>query len=102
MAAIFPMKSLTVVATFEARPGKEAELRAALTGILAPTRKERGCLQYEFHQSAESPAKFLFYETWQDQAAFDAHMKSRHVVSLLPHVTELCAEFPHITLWQKI
>ena len=57
------MKTLTVVATFEARPGKEAGLRAALIGLVAPTRKESGCINYDLHISTESPARFLFHVT---------------------------------------
>ena len=49
------MKTLTVTATFQARPGKEAELRAALIGLLAPTRKEASCMNLS--QSALMPAR---------------------------------------------
>ena len=94
--------SLTVVATFQARPGKEAELRAALIGLLAPTRKEAGCLNYDVHQSADDPAKFLFHENWTSKAHLDAHLQSPHVKALLPRVDELCTGFPQITLWQAI
>jgi quinol monooxygenase YgiN len=96
------MRTLTVVATFQARPGKEAELRAALTGLLAPTRQEPGCLNYDLHQSVQEPAKFLFHENWTDQAALDAHLKSPHIQKLLPRVDELCTAFPQITIWEKI
>ena len=96
------MKALTVVATFQARPGKESALRAALTGLLGPTRREPGCLNYDLHQSPEDPAKFLFHENWTDQAALDAHLKSPHIQKLLPRVDELCTAFPQITIWEKI
>ena len=96
------MKTLTVVATFEARPGKETELRAALIGLVAPTRKEAGCINYDLHISTESLAKFLFHENWTGKAALDAHMLTPHIQALLPRVGELCAEAPSITTWGKI
>ena len=96
------MKTLTVIATFQARPGKEAELRAALSGLLAPTRKETGCINYDLHISPEDPAKFLFHENWTSQAALDAHLQSPQVKALLPRVDELCVAFPQITTWGKI
>jgi quinol monooxygenase YgiN len=96
------MKTLTVVATFEARPGKEAELRAALIGLVAPTRKEAGCLSYDFHCALDNPAKFLSCETWASKAQADAHLQSPHVVALLPRVDELCVAFPQITEWERI
>ena len=94
--------SLTVVATFQARPGKEVELRAALIGLLAPTRNEAGCLNYDVHQSVDDPEKFLFHENWTSKAHLDAHLQSPHVKALLPHVDELCTGFPEITLWEAI
>ena len=96
------MKTLTVVATFVARPSKEAELRAALIGLVAPTRKESGCINYDLHTSTETPSKFLFHENWTGKPALDAHMQTPHIQALLPRVDELCAEAPSITTWDKI
>lgn len=95
-------KIVTVVATFQARPGKEAELRSALISLLAPTRKETGCLNYDLHQSPEEPGKFLFHENWSSKATLDAHLQSAHVKALLPRVDELCATFPEIKIWERI
>ena len=96
------MKTHTVIAIFHARPGKEAELRAALIGLLAPTHNEAGCLNYDVHQSVDDPAKFLFHENWTSQAHLDAHLQSAHVKALLPRVDELCTGFPQITLWERM
>ncbi len=96
------MKTLTVTATFQARPGKETELRAALNGLLAPTRKEAGCINYDLHVASDGAGKFLFYENWTSQAALDAHLKSPHIQALLPRVDELCVAFPEIKTWEKI
>lgn len=93
---------LTVVATFQARPGKEAELRAALTGLLAPTRQEPGCLNYDCHQATDDPAKFLFHENWTSRAHLDAHLQSAHVQAVLPRMGELCVAPPQITLWERL
>ena len=95
-------KTITVVATFQARPGKENELRAALAGLLPPTRKEAGCFNYDLHSSPEDPAKFLFHENWASKAALDAHLRSPHVQKLLPRVNELCVAFPKIKIWERI
>jgi len=96
------MKTITVVATFQARPGKEAELQKALLSLVAPTRQEAGCLNYDLHVSPEDPAKFLFHENWASQAHLDAHLHSEHIKALLPRVDELCVAFPEIKIWAKI
>lgn len=96
------MKTITVVAIFEARPGKEDELKQALLGLVAPTRKEAGCINYDLHISPDNPAKFLFHENWTSKELLDAHLKSPHISALLPRVDELCVAFPEIKIWEKI
>jgi quinol monooxygenase YgiN len=96
------MKTVTVVATFEARPGKETELRNALTALVAPTRTENGCLNYDLHVLPENPGRFLFHENWTTQAALDAHLQAPHVQALLPRVDELCSAPPAIVIWERI
>lgn len=95
-------KTVTVIATFQARPGKENELQQALTSLVAPTRQEAGCLNYDLHVLSENPGRFLFHENWTSKAALDAHLQSPHIKALLPRVPELAVGMPEITLWEKI
>lgn len=94
--------TVTVVATFQARAGKEVDLKTALLGLLAPTRKEVGCLNYDLHRSPECPARFLFHENWASQAHLNDHLQSAHIKALLPRVDELCVAFPEIRIWERI
>jgi quinol monooxygenase YgiN len=96
------VKTVTVVATVEGRPGKEAELKQTLLGLLGPTRREAGCINYDLHQSPEHPAKFLFHENWTSRELLDAHLKSPHIAALLTRLDDLCTAFPQITIWEKI
>jgi quinol monooxygenase YgiN len=95
-------KTITVVATFQARPGREAELKKALIGLVAPTRKETGSINYDLHQSPDEPGKFLFHENWTSKELLDAHLKSAHVAALFPRLGELCMAFPEIKIWEKV
>ncbi len=95
-------KPITVIATFQARPGKEAELKNALIGLVTPTRKEAGCLNYDLHQLPENPARFLFHENWTSKAHLDAHLQSAHIKALLPRVGDLALGLPEIQIWEKI
>jgi quinol monooxygenase YgiN len=96
------MKTVTVVATFQAKPGKAAELQRALISLVAPTRQEAGCLNYDLHVSPEDPGKFLFHENWTTRAALDAHLKMPHIQVLLPRMDELAVGMPDIVIWEKI
>jgi quinol monooxygenase YgiN len=95
-------KTVTVVATFVARPGQETALRNALVGLVTPTRLEKGCLNYDLHALPDQPAKFLFHENWTDQASLDAHLQSAHVQAVLPRMDEWCAQPPQIVIWERI
>ncbi len=96
------MKSLTVVATFQARAGRENELKDVLAGLLAPTRKEAGCLSYDLHQAPDAPAKFLFYENWASRELLEKHLQSPHLTAALARVKDLTATSPEISFWQKL
>jgi quinol monooxygenase YgiN len=95
-------KIVTVVATFQAHPGKETELKNALLGLVAPTRKEAGCINYDLHQSTEDAGKFLFHENWTTKAALDAHLQNTHIQVLLPRLSKLAVGMPEIKIWEKI
>ena len=96
------MKPITVVATFQALPGKEEELKQALLTLVAPTRKENGCINYDLHVASDNPGKFLFHENWTSKAALDVHLQTPHTQVLLPRLNGLAVGMPEITIWDKI
>ncbi len=50
----------TLVAYVKAKPGKEAQLRETLLGLIGPTRKEAGCIDYHLHVADDDPRMFMF------------------------------------------
>jgi quinol monooxygenase YgiN len=73
---------LTVVAKLRAAKGKGDALAALLTEQAAVVRSaEPGCLVYRPHRSTKDPDVFVFYETYRDDAAFDAHLKAPHLAA---------------------
>lgn len=75
------MSKLTVIATIQARPGHEAAVREGLLGLVAPTRSEEGCLNYDLHQDLEDPTRFVFHETWESAFHLERHLESEHIVA---------------------
>lgn len=72
---------LTIVADIFAKDGHEAAVRAALEKLIAPTRNERGCLQYDLHIDRQAPNHFLFFENWESRELWQDHMKSPHITA---------------------
>jgi quinol monooxygenase YgiN len=95
---------LTVVATLKANPGKEEELKAVLTTMVGNVKdKEKpGVVAYSLHQSASDPTAFVFYEAYQDQAAFDAHGKTEHMAAMGGSLRGLLAGRPDIQMLTRI
>jgi len=92
-----PESLLTVVAHIHAKPGKEEELRGALLALVAPTRVEDGCVQYDLHVNTESPGKFVFYENWTSKAHLDAHLATPHLKAFGDRRAELVEEMQILT-----
>ena len=75
-------QAITVVARIRAAKGKGDALASLLREQIATVRKtEPGCLAYRLHCSTSDPDAFLFYETYADEAAFDAHRNSPHLAA---------------------
>jgi quinol monooxygenase YgiN len=93
---------VTVIAQIHAKPGREAEVRQALLALCEPTRAEKGCINYDLHQSLQDPALFLFHENWASNADLDAHSQSPHLQAWRKLAAELLVEPPHVTRWMEI
>lgn len=93
---------LTVVARIHAREGKEDTLRAELSKLVAPTHAERGCVQYDLHESNSQPGLFLFFENWTSETELELHLQSPHIERLRGLEAELLARPVEITTWTKI
>jgi len=70
---------LTIVARIEAKPDSSEQVKTELIKLIAPTREEKGCLQYDLHQDNGNPAVFLFYESWENRELWREHMNNTHI-----------------------
>lgn len=93
---------ITVIARVRAKAGQEARLCQELQRLLAPTRVEAGCIDYDLHQSQTDPALFVFYENWKSQADLDAHFDTPHLQAVLKLVPELLDGPMDLSKWTKV
>jgi quinol monooxygenase YgiN len=63
---------LSVFATITPKPEHLSEAIAAVKGIMADTRAEEGCIQFDLHEGIET-GRLHLYEVWADRDAFDTH-----------------------------
>ncbi len=76
------MAHLTIIAHITAHADKIDLVKTELLNLIAPTRKEAGCVAYDLHQDNENPAHFMFYELWESRALWQDHMKAPHIKAL--------------------
>ena len=93
---------IILAAVLSAKPGKEAELEAALKSVIPQVEAEQGTLQYVLHRSVKEPGKFFFYEKYRDQAALDFHGSTPYLKDLFRQIADLLAEKPSISLYEEI
>ena len=88
--------STRVVAVITAKPGSEDAVRAAMRGLVAPTREEEGCLSYDLSESVVAPGTFITVEEWSDPSDLDKHMQTEHIQGALAVLGSELAAAPAI------
>jgi quinol monooxygenase YgiN len=77
-AAKLPKNAVTLVVILRAKQGQEFLLEAELSALIAPTRREEGCLAYDLHRALEIPGAFLLHEVWATREHHRLHTKTPH------------------------
>ena len=73
-----PKEAVTLAVILRPRDGQDLMLEAELRALIAPTRKEEGCLRYDLHRSVEGPGAFLLHEIWETREHHTAHTRTDH------------------------
>jgi quinol monooxygenase YgiN len=74
------------------KPGKEADLTAAISETVLDVVQEPGCLTYIAHHSDDQSGTVVMYEAWQDDEALATHLKAPAFTKLAARFDELLAE----------
>ncbi len=74
------MKELVILVEFDVSPDKQAEFRRmVLENAAASMREELGCRQFDVLEPVGEPnSRFILYEIYEDEAAFEAHTSTPH------------------------
>jgi quinol monooxygenase YgiN len=67
-----------VIARWTAKEGEDDAVAAALGNLTEPSRAEPGNLAYVVHRDPAGPRRFVIYERYVDEAAYEAHGASEH------------------------
>jgi len=96
-----PKHAVTLIVFLRAKEGQQLLLEAELRALVAPTRQEEGCLQYDLHRGADQPGTFLFHEIWETRDHHTAHTKTPHYLRFNARKDALLAT-RESAFWQQI
>jgi quinol monooxygenase YgiN len=95
-------EKIVLIARLKVKKGMEDDAKRAALSIVAPSRAEAGCLNYDFHQSIDDPTVFIWHETWSNKEAIETHGKSAHFANFSEEIKDLVDEPLQITLTRMV
>lgn len=89
--------AFVVIAEFTLRPGcLDAFLALARQDARDSVAYEPGCQQFDAVQPENAPNQIVLYEVYDDQAAFDAHLRAEHYFPFRDGVPALTTGEPKV------
>lgn len=76
------MSEIRILAGMEVEAADKDALLALMRDVVAESRKETGCIQYDFVENLQNPLSFCVVETWASQKAIDEHNATPHFARL--------------------
>jgi quinol monooxygenase YgiN len=95
-------EKIVLFARLKVKQGKEDEAKQAALAIVAASRAEDGCLNYDFHQAIDDAALFFWHETWANQAALDEHFTKPYFAELGAKLKDITEEPLQLTLTKQV
>lgn len=83
-------------------PEKQEEAEHFFKTALDASRKEPGCIYYDWFVSLENPCEFYVVEKWASQADFEHHLQKKFVVEFRSRFTELLTKPNELTRLREL
>ena len=95
-------KRITVLARIKAKEGMEEKVEQELLALVAPSRAEEACVNYDLHRSVDDKTLFMFYENWASREDLDQHLSMPYLDAFDENMEGMLAGAVEITLWEMI
>lgn len=92
--------AISITAIFKSKPGLSIELKKLFEPLVAATRQEKACIQYDLHQSTDDENNLIMIEQWADEQGFEQHLQASHFISFAAQVQSLLAE--PLTIYKSV
>lgn len=91
---------ILVTGTVRLRADKLDGARPHLRALIEATRKEEGCIAYDFGEDASDPGRLVVSEAWRDEAALADHLKTAHFAAWIEVVKTVAGGPPDLTVYE--
>lgn len=95
-------ENIVLIARLKVKKEAVEAAKSAALAIIEDSRREGGCLNYDFHQAIDDETIFIWHETWRNRAAIEAHGASAHFKNFSREVKDLTDEPLQITLTKMV
>jgi len=95
-------EKVTVIARVRAKAGLEDKVKQLCLALVAPSRKEKGCINYDLYQSSEDPTLCIFYENWESREDVERHLEMPQCLGFDEGTKGMLAEPEEITFCEMI
>jgi quinol monooxygenase YgiN len=100
-SAKLPKNAVTLVVVLRPKPGQETLLEAELRALVAPTRREEGCIRYDLHRAIEPLGALLLHEVWATRESHRLHTQTPHFLRWDARKDALLAS-RDVSFWSQI
>lgn len=95
-------EKIVLIARLKVKKDAVEAAKLAALEIVADSRAEDGCLNYDFHQQIDDETIFIWHETWKNQAAIELHEASEHFKKFSQAIEDFTEEPLHLTFAKMV
>ncbi len=95
-------ENIVLFARLKVKKNAVDEARRAALAIVADSRAEDGCINYDFHQAIDDETIFLWHETWANMEAIETHGNSTHFKQFSRAIKDVTDEALKISLSKMV
>ncbi len=95
-------QKVTVTARIKVKSGLEDKFKQEYLPIVKLTLEEKGCINYNLHQSQNEPSVFMLYENWESKEVLDQHLQMDYMKAISEKASEFLAEPVEMNLWEPV
>ena len=91
---------LILIVKLRAKPGQGEKLIELVERAIEPSRREEGCVTYEFLQDPFDKSSFTFYEKWNSREDLELHFEEQHFLEFAGESKEFLESDPILKAYE--